>query len=47
MAKVLMIKVVIWHAQDGKQRVRDMDEAHGIVLEVNSEGRMLQVEKND
>ena len=44
-----LIKMVIWHDQGSKtlsQRSRDVDEAHGMIQEVDSRGRMRNIERS-
>ena len=49
MTVVTLMKTVIWHDQGSetvRQRLRDVDEAHGMIQEVGSRGRVLNVERS-
>jgi len=46
---VTLIKTVIWHDQESetvRQRLRDVDEARGMIQEVGSRGRVQNIEKS-
>jgi len=46
---VKLMKTVIWHDQGSEtvsQRLRDVDEAQGMIQEVGSRGRVLNIERS-
>ena len=48
MTVVTLMKTMIWHDQGSetvRQRLRDVDEAHGMIQEVSSRGRVRSIEK--
>jgi len=49
MVTVVMLKTVIWHDQGSEtvgQRLRDVDEARGMIQEVGSRGRLRNIERS-
>ena len=48
MTVVTLMKTVIWHDQGSetvRQRLRDVDEAHGMIQEVGSRSRVRNIER--
>jgi len=46
---VTLMKTVIWRDQESetvRQRLRDVDEAHGMILEVGSRDRVRNIERS-
>ena len=49
MTVVTLMKTVIWHDQGSetvRQRLRDVDEARGMIQEVGSRGRVRNIERS-
>jgi len=45
---VTLMKTVIWRVQESetvRQRLKDADEAHGMIQEVGSRGKVLNIER--
>jgi len=46
---VMLMKTVIWHEQGSEtvsQRLRDVDEARGMIQEVGSRSKVLNIERS-